>query len=66
MPVKIPKKGHISTITSSNTRLQLFDREAVGLCSPPAAYTTNASESVNGIIKQYLQYKASCCYRFQA
>ena len=34
-------------------------REAVGLGSPPAAYTTNACESVNAIIKQHVQYKAS-------
>ena len=34
-------------------------RETVGLGSPPAAYTTNASESVNAVIKQHVQYKAS-------
>ena len=34
-------------------------RETVGLGSPPAAYRTNASESVNAVIKQHVQYKAS-------
>ena len=34
-------------------------RETVGLGSSPAAYTTNASESVNAVIKQHVQYKAS-------
>ena len=33
-------------------------REAVGLGFPPALYTTNASESVNAVIKQHVQYKA--------
>ena len=39
-------------------------REAVGLGSPPVAYTTNASESINAIIKQHVQYKASCWPEF--
>ena len=34
-------------------------REAVGLGCPPAAYTTNASESINALIKQHVHYKAS-------
>ena len=39
-------------------------REAVGLGSPPTPYTTNASESVNAVIKQHVQYKASCWPEF--
>ena len=39
-------------------------REAVGLRSPPTPYTTNASESVNAVIKQHVQYKASCWPEF--
>ena len=39
-------------------------RELVGLGSPPVAYTMNASESINAIIKQHVQYKASCWPEF--
>ncbi len=34
-------------------------REAAGLGSPPAIFTTNASESLNKVIKQHVHYKAS-------
>ena len=32
-------------------------REAVGLGSPPAAFTTNASESINAMLKRKVDYK---------
>ena len=34
-------------------------REAAGLGSPPAIFTTNMSESLNNIIKKPVNYKAS-------
>ena len=34
-------------------------REAAGLGSPPSIFTTNMSESLNKIIKQHVQFKAS-------
>ena len=34
-------------------------RSAVGLGSPPAMFTTNASESVNAVIKRKVDYKAT-------
>ena len=34
-------------------------REAAGLGSPPAKFTTNTSESINKMIKQHVQFKAS-------
>lgn len=32
-------------------------REAVGLGSPPAIFTTNSSESVNAVLKKKVDYK---------
>ena len=34
-------------------------RESVGLGSPPSAFTTNASESINAAIKRKVNYKES-------
>lgn len=58
MPVKLPtvvRKGHNSTVTLGSIRhrqnLLRCYRVAVGLGCPPAAYTTNASESINALIK---------------
>ena len=34
-------------------------REAAGLGSPPAIFTTNTSESLNKVIKQHVHYKSS-------
>ena len=34
-------------------------REAVGLGCSPVPFSTNASESVNAVVKQHVQYKAS-------
>ena len=41
-----------------------YDREAASLCSPPAIYTTYASESMNAAIKRYMRYKGSCWPEF--
>ena len=41
-----------------NTMLKQM-REEAGLGSPPAAFTTNASETVNSIIKSHVSYKSS-------
>ena len=34
-------------------------REAAGLGSPPAIFTTNINESLNKVIKQHVHYKPS-------
>ena len=34
-------------------------REAAGLGSPPAIFTTNMSKSLNKVIKQHVKHKAS-------
>jgi len=46
-----------STVVCYNMRKDI--RESVGLVSPPSIYTTNASESMNAMIKRKVDYKPS-------
>ena len=46
-----------STVVCYNMRKDI--REGVGLGSPPSIYTTNASESMNAMIKRKVDYKQS-------